>query len=253
MKLKKNFQILISCSIVIALLWLSSCRDKEVDPCKNLQPTSAAFRMEEFFLPETPRWKKYDTDTVANLSINFTAVDSLADSYEWHIGAGVYATRSKSLSFPLSITGSSVSVMLIVKKKPNTTCFPKDDGVDTVTRKLYFADQCKGLVQGDFFGYRDDNKADTATITIKLCQPYYDLRHYNVYINNLYPGCSTFYDDCFVGFRQILPFGNGYCQDAGGHSMTIEKDNKTASFYYALADPTFTKWTLHHFIGIKKN
>src|SRR5258708_1465081 len=98
-----------------------------LSPCAALHETSADFTMMEDFsyLPESdPYWPYYACDTAITKHIRFTAKDSTADSYEWHIGAGVYNTRKVILSF-FNTTEKNIPITLILRKKPNLNCFPK--------------------------------------------------------------------------------------------------------------------------------
>ena len=243
--MKKQLTFLVLLAFLGAFVFsLEGCGDSPPNPCAKAKETSADFRMEEFFEGAIGVWKPYDTDTVSNLSVNFTAVDSLADSYEWRIGAGVYNTRSKALFFPNTLIGTSIPITLIVKKsKINKQCFPKDDGVDTVTRKLYFTSKCKSLVPGDYFGYTEGNPKDTVTVSIKVCLPYQDQRYAQLYMQNLDKGCGWFYDDYYyLGYRQMYRVGDDNdCLVTGATNVLIAKDNKTISAHYDLWDGTRKK------------
>ena len=103
------------------------------DPCTAKAPVSAAFHMYErqagALMPDG--WVDYDTDTLIGSAIEFKALEENAE-YEWRLGLETIRSRSfVRHSFP---EGVPLTVALIVKKIPNTYCFPDDDGIDTVTR-----------------------------------------------------------------------------------------------------------------------
>ncbi len=251
--IKKQIAILaLSAAVCVSLLFLGGCsKNESPNPCLKLAPTSAAFTMQEFF-PAASTWKYYDTDTSANLDVLFTANDSLADSYEWHIGAGLYTERSKWLSFPSHLIGTSIPITLILKKKPNAVCFPQDDGIDTLTRKLYFIDHCNSLVQGDFLGSNITSKSDTFTVSIKLCQATSLQDNDLIYVSNLYRGCAAYNNVNAIGYRQIIPGTyDSNCQGADG-LFKIASGKDSISIDYFIYDANFQNRTEYHFKGKRK-
>ncbi len=159
------------------LLW-SSCEEDpkctditnpscpNYDPCYGKKSVSAAFKIQE--VPYTPvdGWgESFDTDTVATYAITFTALEDNAE-YEWHIGSETLTGKSVTrTSFPL---GGTYPITLIVKKTPNKSCFPTDDGRDTVTRNMYMVRSGReSPIYGKFKG-RVTNPDDTCTIDIRL-------------------------------------------------------------------------------------
>lgn len=103
------------------------------DPCTKRSPVSAAFHMYErqagALMPDD--WVDYDTDTLCSTAIEFMALEENAE-YEWRLGLETIRSRSfVRHSFPQEVP---LTVALIVKKRPDTRCFPDDDGIDTVVR-----------------------------------------------------------------------------------------------------------------------
>jgi hypothetical protein len=72
--------------------------------------------------------------------MTFVAFD-IADaiSYKWIIGAEEIENQPMVYrsGFPRNVW---IPITLIVQKKPNTACFPKDDGIDTITKSYIFTD-----------------------------------------------------------------------------------------------------------------
>jgi hypothetical protein len=116
------------------ILFFANCNPKEEiapeNPCGGQEEVKADFVIEELI---GDRW--FEGDTIANYgnSVRFSALQK-ADSYTWILGAETLTTQSviKS-SFPLGW----LDVKLIVKRIPNKTCFPFDDGIDSSERKFY--------------------------------------------------------------------------------------------------------------------
>lgn len=216
--MKKQLTFLVLLALLGAFVFsLEGCGDKVENPCASLKETSADFTiMEDFsYLVEyNDNWPYYACDTVATKFVKFTATDSVADSYFWSIGAGRYTTRIVKLNFANS-SETVVPVTLVVKKKPNIDCFPKDDGLDTVTRKVYFIDPCRTQINGKFFGANEDEPNKKFTIEIKACKD-----NIGFYVTNEALGCSSlFYNDDLgnlIGYKGLalarLPLGKNYCK-----------------------------------------
>jgi hypothetical protein len=101
------------------------------DPCFGKQPAHADFKIEEFV---GSQW--FETDSVNGRvnTIRFTATQA-AESYTWLLGSEVIHEKSFTRTgFPAN---RWISITLIVQKAPEQSCFPKDDGIDTLVKKMY--------------------------------------------------------------------------------------------------------------------
>lgn len=243
------------------ILFTAGCTKHQEDPCKALHATSADFSIMEYhgnIYPLSKLWKYYSSDTVSSLYIQFKAQDSLADSYEWHIGSGIYTKRSVSLYFPNSIVGQSVPITLILSKKPNQSCFPNDQGIDTLTKKVYFLDDCQSpLVGGKFIGYNTIAPKDTFSVTIELCK-YGQFNTPGTYMTSLFRdrNCpKIFYSNSVVGYRELYFSSDGsLCESSGigGNAMIGPgKDQITIDYYYyPNIDPNYkTEPVTRKFVG----
>jgi hypothetical protein len=131
-------KILILFSFLIGALFMYQCKEKvelpsPTDPCLALEPVTANFLIKEAVgdsLVETDRVLMFN-------SVQFEAIGAY-DSYEWQVGTDerTFTDKKFSLRFMDDATGSTVPVRLIVKGKPNSTCFPSDNGIDTIHQKL---------------------------------------------------------------------------------------------------------------------
>ncbi len=90
-----------------------------------------------------------------------------------------------------------VKITLVAKKKPLTTCFPTDDGIDSITKYLQVRDILESPVKGRYFGYYKSNPKDTATVTIKVAfeKDRFDNNIYNLTISNINKGCNQHLED----------------------------------------------------------
>jgi hypothetical protein len=147
----------------LAVLGFTACSEKEPDPCAALKPVSADFdfydgntKIDTFMLPAT---------------VTFKAKDSTAQSYAWSFPNGENTSDKKQFTLTFHNETGHVPVQLILKNKPQTACFPKDDGIDTVQKSIYLlhwmeADRLPYI--GTFVGSDDTNPNHKFEIYIKL-------------------------------------------------------------------------------------
>jgi hypothetical protein len=163
------------------ILLFNGCCKEKVNPCKNVQVTSADFVIEEVLFADADYPEKnvlIETDTVngSNL-IRFTSKQTF-DEYTWLIGSEVI--HEKSFSRKYFPENSTITVTLIGKRKPNKECFPNDDGMDTIKKTFYTISKNLKLEQRHTYqGYNIDNPADTFTIQLAYWHTQYkewDLR-----------------------------------------------------------------------------
>lgn len=123
---------------------LSSC--KKIQPkledsysgCECANEVSAVFLIEEMSIENTSDALYTETDSsYTNKTVKFTAIEENA-IYKWYIGSEVISTKSFIRLFDESLNGQTVQVSLVVKKKPNSICFPDDDGYDSITKSVTF-------------------------------------------------------------------------------------------------------------------
>lgn len=177
-------------------LLVASCRHEgagtEPNPCQTAQANPLRFRFLESFGTPTP-----DTAYVKQ-DITFEGPGAPYTSYEWRIGNDprVFTQQKLSLYFP-EATNGTYAVRLIARRPLNTACFPKDDGIDTLTRELTLVPlfTAKPPTYGRFLGSNTDAPRDT--FSIRLFQ---GLDPYNAgspifydFLANLGRGCRSPY------------------------------------------------------------
>ncbi|TAF76661.1 MAG: hypothetical protein EAZ53_03405 [Bacteroidetes bacterium] len=241
--MKYTKYILIFCLLAASLFKCSCNEDPKPNPCLGKTSLTAEFNIYEIpfnpFInygdgPEAPKnkWIYKDTDTTQKEHVKFVAKDTTADSYLWTIGAGVYTTTSVILDFSEATKNGAikVDVSLKVTKKSDTTCFPTQKGVAESSRKFTAKSSIKfdeSKIYGKYFGYRDGNPKDTATIIVHRMYTYPDCPidkppfwncgsfSYRYFpISNIYNNCkSWFFDPNYIYFtkNQILLQETGTC------------------------------------------
>ncbi|GAA4006892.1 hypothetical protein GCM10022408_18450 [Hymenobacter fastidiosus] len=152
--------------LTAAALSLSACRDQEKeslpDPCKGQKANPLTLTFTEAFGTPTP-------DTAYNdQPMAFEGPEKPYTSYQWLIGPVDERTgRRIGVSFDDQTLGS-IPVRLIATRPPNLACFPKDDGVDTLTKTLTLVpnDDLRAPIYGKFQGANLDAPADTFSVRI---------------------------------------------------------------------------------------
>ncbi len=106
------------------------------DPCGCASEVSADFVIEEQ-LNNVPDYDWVETDTTLhNKDVQFRALEEDAE-YKWYIGIDTFATQTASRFFSDQWIGYDIPITLVVKKEPNKTCFPDDDGFDSITKTFH--------------------------------------------------------------------------------------------------------------------
>ena len=179
-----------------ALTWAGCHRDTPApapDPCLGVAANPLSFRFLEGFGTPTP-----DT-AYSHQNITFEGPGKPYTSYEWQIGTDARAfTQQKVTLYFQDGEAGSYPVRLIARRPPNTACFPKDDGVDTLTKVLtLMPTTTKSPLLGKYLGANTDAPSDTFTIRIYKA-PYYVYPNDPAYppytyLRNLSKGCTSPY------------------------------------------------------------
>jgi hypothetical protein len=250
--------------LIISLLFGSvACSEKEPNPCAALKPVSADFdlydgntKIDTFMLPAT---------------VTFKAKDSTAQSYEWSFPKGENTSNKRQFSLTFHNETGFVPVQLILKNKPQTACFPKDDGIDTVQKSVYLlhwmeADRLPYI--GTFVGSDEKNPNRKFEMHIKFFrtpdpEPTKNYRA-GVRIFNLPEGCGSndttiFSLTPYVQMKTYKSFEFGYSTlhngcAAGWGNGAINGDKIEISYGYLVWNTTKKDWDKvnRKFIGYRK-
>jgi len=154
------------------------------DECLKQTPVSADFLMLERSIGADPITDTIYYDTVLSSSVITQALHIHEDwTYKWEIGAGEYEGTSTALDYSTAPRGLPISVRLIVEGPPNLTCFPDDDGRDTVTR-YFFRSTAPWVDTTLYIGFRNNDPSDSMTLKV-----YYDFDRGNTYFSGLTETC----------------------------------------------------------------
>lgn len=155
---------LLSACLLIALLF--SCRKEKpemnaaADPCACASEVTADFVIEENTGPISGLWIETDT-TFHNKNVRFRALEGDAE-YTWYIGLDIETDQASWKYFSDQWIGSDIPITLVVKKDPNKTCFPDDDGYDSITKTFHVSQY------PIFHGYDEDIEFGTIEGTYRV-------------------------------------------------------------------------------------
>jgi hypothetical protein len=206
--------------LTLLLTGLQNCGDKTTDcidprnpecenynPCIDAKPVSAAFYMyeESDFMSSDPNWVNYDTDSSVTPKVRFTALEPNAQEYIWYIGTEIQPRTGKSVLVDFAGSLTPKRIRLIIKKSPNTKCFPTDNGIDTVDRMLYFVDRNDTSLMpmiGNFRGVSTKNPQET--ITVQIGYYFKSGTRYTTFAG--FNDCTAYVSGGVLGFRLYTPW-----------------------------------------------
>jgi hypothetical protein len=194
-----------------------SCKKDKITPptpvpCIGLQEVSADFLMEEMTHANENLAKYTNTDTIfSKKNVRFTAKEENAE-YTWYIGTEVLHTRSFTRYFGATLEGQSLPITLVVKKAANTSCFPMDDGYDSIVKYLSVSNR-KMAIDTSFlmegvFRVKEKNKTDSVDITLNVKPNVQDVPLFDIYnydgngTNSISPITSLGYGYYGYNYRQ---------------------------------------------------
>ena len=132
------------------------------NPCQGLKPNPLTCDFVEAYDTPTP-----DT-AYNNQPLALRGPGAPYTSYQWQVGPTFQRTgRTVAVRFDDKTLGP-IPVRLIATRPPNTACFPKDTGVDTLTKVLTlvpFRDP-RTPIYGRFQGANRDTPRDTFSVRI---------------------------------------------------------------------------------------
>ena len=214
---KKNKLMKFSFLFIVILLTFIACKKEQTKPdvslnCDCAKEVSADFKMGEVFgdqfieLDTIAMPISYNDGNPANFGylntvyVNFSADINNATSYEWQVGSNTITQTSKDFGLYFSDTIGTISVRLIVHAKPNKTCFPDDDGIDTVVKYLTIRNVIPDPLTGKYSGYNTNDPTHLFTIEMDTTRIVDSTSPYGYYvglgIKNLPDGNQNWF---FVG------------------------------------------------------
>jgi hypothetical protein len=168
---------------------------------------------------------RFEGDTVIYGGVYFKTNIEDAISYKWTVGTDnrTWDKQEFSLVFndddSMTLRNNPILVTLIVERQANS-CFPNDDGIDTLSKYLHFRSNWESKVWGIWEGYRDSLN-DIYQLEVRIdrsVQPQMPFPHplddvlfiYNQY--NEGSDCYHWYSGypSFMGYRNLKDFYQGY-------------------------------------------
>jgi PKD repeat protein len=240
--------------IIISSFALSCCKDE----CKGKSPTSADFKIYQPVFGNLKYTETNDGDTAVTTSITFSAQDStLGNTYEWKIGSDDRTFTKREFFLDFRDKGT-VSVRLIVKNSGNT-CFPSNDGVDTLTKTIYITDDNPWI--GNFEGYIESKPKEKFIISTggNINRPA------GAFLDNLPNGCNRdetyLLQQMFGNYKDIIFGEQGKIRTTGADITTCQLPWGTGTYSnidkklilnYQIWNTQQKKFINDRFIGIKK-
>jgi len=217
-------------------------------------------------------------DYTNTVQVYFSAKNKKADSYEWQVGNNLISQTESDFSLYFDDTIGSISVRLIVRSKPNSICFPSDDGVDTIIKTLTIKNKSPHPIVGKYYGYNTNDPLNTFTIEIdtasistptNLGSPY----SCGFFVKNLPNGNNSLMsiagklgsttNSFYISGNEYQPYNSNIIIQEGthgnfeqsSHGIVYPKENKIVIDYYS--SPVINQFTLgspypkRRFIGKK--
>jgi hypothetical protein len=247
--------------IAVAVAVIVSCKKEQpklpdpVNPCEECLPVEASFYMGKYMSfnnCDNTSATDYDTiyigDTVVGGIVRFRSTVDCYDKLEWIVGYDTtkFIGETISLNFPSSTYGTSIPISLIASKAPNLSCYPNDDGIDTLTKILVVTNDINNKSWfGSFQGCNiDESPTDTFTVAI-IHQD--DNNNGLPVIQNLNLGCDIPFGfapfDMYLNYRRIdfckeFDFGGFGCHHTKGIIYySVDYDTITVDYSYSI-DPS---------------
>ena len=198
-----------------------------VDPCAGKTEVSADFVIEQR-VNNIGHPEKFITCDTAIALYNITHVTAYiknAATYKWIIGTDTVFGPQTSFHFSENQAGQSYPVTLIVQKAPNLSCFPNDNGMDTVTKFIHVINICDNPIYGTFRVAFDSSPSDSFNVAIKTWPLVGDITNEcnNLFIVNFNKRVSP--DSCQANYRALgynyLNFWSGFssCSSSRGEAF----------------------------------
>jgi hypothetical protein len=134
-------------SFCIAIVLLFACKKEKPDIMQPIDPCACASEVSaDFDIIELERMIQFNpigtlTDTIIrNANVIFRAHEENAE-YKWTIGSENVTTQEVIRKFTDAWVGLNIPITLVVNKTPNSTCFPDDDGYDSVVKIMHVSNR----------------------------------------------------------------------------------------------------------------
>lgn len=160
------------------------------DPCWGKQRVSAAFEMGERVSHFGDSVWHIPTDTM--LAGNILRLRALqpADSLRWQM-SGDPRTWDKEALNMVFYEPEVLDITLTLWRKPDTLCFPGDDGADTLKRRLTVVPRPEAAIIGRYRGATDARPDEPYEMEIFWRESNPLATHPTMRITGVHPGCNN--------------------------------------------------------------
>lgn len=238
--MKKYLYIL---SILCTLL-CSTCSYDDIvpdNPCKSIPITSADYTymsvLGGLYYDEFKEKLKQDTFVIPQ-KITFSANQDF-DKYYWQsLQEPNYTKRAKTFEFYPTYDSPpfEMDMKLVGSRRPNSFCFPKDYGIDSVTKRIVFKAYTENPIHGSFTGYDDRFPGIKHTVTIKVdTVSVPDNTYYSILTGFPY-GCSVSISSQSGGYNTTGGFNIDY-KYARIKSFWLNRDGTVGSMQIGCGSP----------------
>lgn len=171
----------------ISLIFIFGCRKKtEVNPCSLIkQPTA------DFSILELVGDTSFIADTIFRDNVVTFKSSEPFESFNWKVGDDPRSFTNAEFNLTFFTSLVTIPITLTGKLRPNTVCFPNDQGTYVNTKQFTTVEQFdKSLLRlspmiGRYRGYFTDSPSDTFTVNFQ----YFDSSKYDVMLT----GRKNFY------------------------------------------------------------
>lgn len=161
-------------AFLITLIFVLACKKEKPelnvsnqDPCGCASEVSADFVIEELLNPQLPAGLSTVTDHILSPRFaSFTALEEDAD-YTWYIGSEILTQKSVTRFFNVQWVGYDIPITLVVRKNPNNTCFPNDDGYDSIVKYMHVYEKCETHLLEGVFRLAEENTTDSIDLILQ--------------------------------------------------------------------------------------
>ena len=216
------------------------------DPCANSREVSAEFVIEEMYDASPPSFQEVQNvvcdHSVQPGSITGTSLIRVRPKQEglnctWILGSDTIHSSEYSFVFPASLCAGTYPITLITSGNPDSTCFPNDNGQDTVTRfvQLYpFEDQ---EIWGKYRVADVTNPTDSFDVSIRM-EFFQGVMAVHLYLKGFAPGNerdSCWYTSSSYAYNFIkVHSDNGACGQVSGEFWINSENQLEADYSYSL-------------------
>ncbi len=244
------------------LIFLTGCPNDDPvkpDPCAGKKPVTAEIKVMQKvinYIENIDEWIETDTVPISKF-VAFEAVGEY-QYYEWQILGDTTKYYNRRQTFMFDKVWGELTIRLIVRKQPDTLCFPTDDGLDTAFKKIIVVKREDLAIYGSYFGYHEGNSLDTFTVDIKFeggnrglviyninrgCRIPIEVEPFAAYINLDY--CNYYFN--FIGeFFSYFVYG---CEAPIGSGILDISNNKISIDYESGPKNDRKKYK---FVGVKR-